>query len=102
MIKWPPSAHADDVRKFAEVADRIQHISHRYRGMSVIGVLLSLDREYQTRVLKERDGAVVARIIRQKIHVSSSSRSVHVERLQSTPDEVLLPGHGLNRLSTQG
>src|SRR5882757_9269258 len=91
MIARPPTSHADDVRNDTELSDSIQHIGHRYAGISVVRVLLCLDGEHQTRVLEKSNGAVVARIIRQQIHDSASSKSVTGEcRHRSGTGDMLL------------
>src|SRR5687768_8220589 len=77
MITWPPATHADDVRNDTELTDGVKYLSHRNRGMPVVGIFLCLDGEHQARVLNKGDRAVMAGVVRQELHAWIILQVVH-------------------------
>ena len=60
------------VKLFVEFAKGAEHIRTGDWRVSIIRVLLCFDGYHQASILKERDSAIVAGVIREDIHVTSS------------------------------
>jgi hypothetical protein len=71
MVTWPPASRADDVGDFVKFLKGFKCFSNGDRRVSSIGVLLSFDAHHQASVLKEYDSSVMARVMREDLHVAS-------------------------------
>jgi len=69
MVAWPPAPRTDDIGDFIEIAESLEHVSAGDRQVSIIRVLLRFDGHYQASILKERNRAIVAWVIREDLHV---------------------------------
>ena len=67
----PPAACTNDVGYFVNFAERVEDVMTGYRRVAVVRVLLRLYRKHQMRILQKCDSAVVARVIRENLHVAS-------------------------------
>src|ERR1700686_1182110 len=72
VVAWPPAARTNDVGDFVEFTEGVENVSTGDRCVSIIRILLRFDGHHQATILKERDSAIVAGVIREDIHVTSS------------------------------
>ena len=74
MIAWPPATRADDVGDFAQSLKGFKCFSNGDLRVSSVRVLLGFDTHHQASVLKEYDSSVMARVMREDLHVASGLR----------------------------
>lgn len=67
----PPSTCADDIGTVLDFTEDVEHIMAGYWGVSVVGVLLSLNGKHQVAVLNICESAVVSGVVRKNSHAGS-------------------------------
>ena len=85
VIAWPPAARTNDVGDFVEFAEGVEHVSTGDRRVPIIRVLLRFDGHHQAAILKERDSAIVAGVIREDLHFASGLRLERFSTIDTYP-----------------
>src|ERR1700730_4002444 len=86
---WPPTACANNIGHFVNFAKNIKHVMTGNRRVSVVRVLLRLDRHDQMSMMQKGASAVVTGVIREDIHVLETS--VLSDPQRSTPIQLAMP-----------